>query len=164
MHARVYPSRCMCPVGMRMCVACAGMPCVHGVCTRRGNGLRVCACVLPPMCVCVVYARMCVRVRVYVPSVRVPHLVSAVFFLFRTLTRRNVYTGNKTFLLFSPEDCPNLYVYPSLHPGYRQSQILDARHVSLLDFPAFAMTSVAQVDMGPGDGKLRICYTRLTPL
>lgn len=133
----VFPSREW-PTCLRMCIA--SHVCMCCVCTHVRA--RACVCSLGA---CTTSGERC-------------------FFLFRTLTRRNVHTGNKTFLLFSPEDCPNLYVYPSLHPGYRQSQILDARHVSLLDFPAFAMTSVAQVDMGPGDGKLRICYTRLTPL
>jgi len=45
--------------------------------------------------------------------------------------------GRKRFVLFAPDQFPNLYPYPVPHPHDRQSQV-DIEHPDLQRFPKYA--------------------------
>ncbi|KAJ1500730.1 hypothetical protein HMI54_010592, partial [Coelomomyces lativittatus] len=58
--------------------------------------------------------------------------------------------GHKTFLLSPPSAYNSLYLYPTIHPSYRQSQV-DFERVDSTKFPKFHDIPLYQVTLGPGD-------------
>lgn len=61
--------------------------------------------------------------------------------------------GRKRFWILPPEEADSLYLYPSLHPGYRQSQLLDVREPTETSlYPASSGIRPIEIDVGVGDG------------
>jgi ribosomal protein L16 Arg81 hydroxylase len=58
--------------------------------------------------------------------------------------------GRKTFLLSPPRELDKLYLYSSLHPSYRQSQV-DFVAPNVTQFPNFYNVSAIKVTLEPGD-------------
>jgi len=58
--------------------------------------------------------------------------------------------GHKTFILSPPRISSKIYLYPSRHPSYRQSQVnFDNPDIKL--FPEFKNIPAIQVTLSPGD-------------
>jgi ribosomal protein L16 Arg81 hydroxylase len=58
--------------------------------------------------------------------------------------------GHKTFVLSPPYAVEKLYLYPSLHPSFRQSQV-DFEHPDHGLFPNFHDVPAVVVTIKPGD-------------
>eukprot|EP00029_Vermamoeba_vermiformis_P005465 TRINITY_DN1907_c0_g1_i1.p1 TRINITY_DN1907_c0_g1~~TRINITY_DN1907_c0_g1_i1.p1 ORF type:complete len:541 (+),score=140.45 TRINITY_DN1907_c0_g1_i1:113-1735(+) len=58
--------------------------------------------------------------------------------------------GNKRFLLFSPSEYKNLYMYPILHPYARQSQV-NLETPDLTAFPNITKARAVEAILEPGD-------------
>lgn len=66
----------------------------------------------------------------------------------------NMYTqiaGRKRFILFPPEAADYLYIFPSIHPSSRQSQINFNSNNSSDLFPGFSSLKAKEVILKPGD-------------
>ena len=60
--------------------------------------------------------------------------------------------GTKRFVLFPPEETPNLYLYPALHHRYRRSQVDMTSFKNDARFPkASNISSAIVVELNPGD-------------
>ncbi|VDI57843.1 hypoxia-inducible factor 1-alpha inhibitor (HIF hydroxylase), partial [Mytilus galloprovincialis] len=58
--------------------------------------------------------------------------------------------GYKRFILFPPEEFPNLYPHPTYHPCDRQSQV-DFDNPDFEKFPKFRNATGFETIVGPGD-------------